>query len=87
MLKCTCSSEAGLHVPHRRALEGMPDMATVEEYQSIPVEAFGEAMLRGMGWTEGKALGRTDMQASPDQAPATTTVVLRLRLAYLYACH
>lgn len=46
----------------------MPDMSTVDEYEAIPVEAFGEAMLRGMGWTEGKALGRRDMAVrSPDE--------------------
>ena len=50
-----------MHVS-RGALESMPDMATEEEYESIPVEAFGEAMLRGMGWTEGRALGRRDME-------------------------
>ena len=26
--------------------------------QAMPVEAFGEAMLRGMGWQEGKGVGR-----------------------------
>lgn len=24
----------------------------------MPIEAFGEAMLRGMGWQEGRAVGK-----------------------------
>lgn len=29
-----------------------PDVATLEEYEEVPVEDFGAAMLRGMGWKE-----------------------------------
>ena len=29
-----------------------PEEATLEEYANTPVDAFGEAMLRGMGWTK-----------------------------------
>ena len=32
----------------------LPDISTLEEYAAMPVEAFGEAMLRGMGWSEHK---------------------------------
>ena len=32
----------------------LPDTSTLEEYTAMPVEAFGEAMLRGMGWSEHK---------------------------------
>ncbi|EKG13430.1 hypothetical protein MPH_09456 [Macrophomina phaseolina MS6] len=35
-----------------------PDVATLEEYEAVPVEEFGAAMLRGMGWKEGEAIGR-----------------------------
>ena len=35
------------------------------------MEAFGEAMLRGMGWTEGRALGRKDMEV---RLPGCATV-------------
>ncbi|CAL9737864.1 pre-mRNA-splicing factor Spp2p [Monosporozyma servazzii] len=31
--------------------DGQPqEMTTLEEYESVPVELFGEALLRGMGW-------------------------------------
>lgn len=56
----------------------MPDMATVAEYGSIPVEAFGEAMLRGMGWTEGKALGRRDLPVSKHECACPTWSCMRM---------
>lgn len=47
------------------------EMTTLEEYNSVPVELFGEALLRGMGWdgeivdanenTNGKKKLQTDM--------------------------
>lgn len=33
-------------------------MASLDAYEAMPVEAFGEAMMRGMGWQEGKGVGR-----------------------------
>jgi hypothetical protein len=30
----------------------------MEDYERIPVEEFGAALLRGMGWKEGQAIGR-----------------------------
>ncbi|KAH8693625.1 DExH-box splicing factor binding site-domain-containing protein [Talaromyces proteolyticus] len=35
-----------------------PDQASLEAYNAIPVEEFGAALLRGMGWKEGQAIGR-----------------------------
>ena len=35
-----------------------PDVATLDEYLSVPVEEFGAALLRGMGWREGETPGR-----------------------------
>ena len=34
-----------------------PDMATLEDYARVPVEEFGAALLRGMGWKEGEGIG------------------------------
>ncbi|CAI6342795.1 unnamed protein product [Macrosiphum euphorbiae] len=37
--------------------EGM-EMSTAEDYESIPIEKFGLAMLRGMGWKPTKGVGK-----------------------------
>ena len=34
-----------------------PDMSTLDEYARVPVEQFGAALLRGMGWKEGEGIG------------------------------
>ena len=36
----------------------LPDSASLESYEDLPVEDFGEALLRGMGWEKGKPIGR-----------------------------
>ncbi|XP_051499937.1 LOW QUALITY PROTEIN: G-patch domain and KOW motifs-containing protein [Apus apus] len=33
-----------------------------QDYEAVPVEAFGLAMLRGMGWKQGEGIGRTFKQ-------------------------
>ena len=35
-----------------------PSEATLEDYKSVPIEQFGLAMLRGMGWAEGEGKAR-----------------------------
>ncbi|KAK9247535.1 DExH-box splicing factor binding site-domain-containing protein [Lipomyces tetrasporus] len=35
-----------------------PDEPTLQDYETVPVEEFGFALLRGMGWKEGEAIGR-----------------------------
>ena len=35
-----------------------PDVASLDDYAAVPVEEFGAAMLRGMGWKEGEAVGK-----------------------------
>jgi G patch domain/KOW motif-containing protein len=30
----------------------------LDAYESMPIEEFGAAMMRGMGWEEGKPVGR-----------------------------
>jgi hypothetical protein len=47
-----------------------PDPASLEAYNAIPVEEFGAALLRGMGWKEGQPIGRSrygDSAASATQ--------------------
>ena len=35
-----------------------PDSADLDAYAAVPVEEFGAALLRGMGWKEGDAVGK-----------------------------
>ncbi|XP_053552190.1 G-patch domain and KOW motifs-containing protein [Bombina bombina] len=39
-----------------------PESAEAADYESVPVEQYGMAMLRGMGWKEGEGIGRTFKQ-------------------------
>lgn len=34
-----------------------PEMASLDDYARVPVEEFGAAMLRGMGWKDGQGVG------------------------------
>ena len=36
----------------------LPDSATLEDYERVPVSQFGAALLRGMGWKEGTSASR-----------------------------
>ena len=36
----------------------LPDSASLEDYERIPVSQFGAALLRGMGWKEGQSASR-----------------------------
>ncbi|KAL4622594.1 G patch domain and KOW motifs-containing protein [Arapaima gigas] len=36
-----------------------PESSTEADYDRVPVEAYGLAMLKGMGWKEGEGIGRT----------------------------
>ncbi|CAG8776586.1 23931_t:CDS:2 [Dentiscutata erythropus] len=41
----------------RREVESLPDEADID-YDSVPIEDFGAAMLRGMGWRPGMTIGK-----------------------------
>ncbi|PAV24016.1 hypothetical protein PNOK_0108400 [Pyrrhoderma noxium] len=43
----------------RRDVVTRPDQASLEDYERVPVEQFGAALLRGMGWKPGQAASRT----------------------------
>lgn len=32
--------------------------STLEDYERVPIEQFGAALLRGMGWEKGKPVGK-----------------------------
>lgn len=42
----------------RHDLEDAPDAPTLETYQAQPIEGFGAALLRGMGWKDGEGFGK-----------------------------
>ncbi|KAJ5610437.1 hypothetical protein N7510_007156 [Penicillium lagena] len=56
----------------RTDVASRPDSATLDAYDAIPVEQFGAALLRGMGWKDGQAIGRgqygTSATADQDRA-------------------
>ena len=49
-------------LPERQRLEedlkNLPEPAPREAYEALPVEEFGKALLRGLGWREGEGVGR-----------------------------
>ena len=57
----------------RDDLMRLPDQATEAQYDAVPVAEFGMALLRGMGWSEGRALGRRAAEVSA-QPPSRTPV-------------
>ncbi|QDS72879.1 hypothetical protein FKW77_007538 [Venturia effusa] len=40
-----------------RDYDEAPDAPTEADYDAVPIEEFGAAMLRGMGWKDGEAIG------------------------------
>ncbi|KAK6529871.1 hypothetical protein TWF281_009027 [Arthrobotrys megalospora] len=44
---------------YRADVASRPDAATLDEYAAVPVEEFGAALLRGMGWKEGESIGKS----------------------------
>jgi hypothetical protein len=41
-----------------RDYDHAPDVPTEADYDAVPIEEFGAAMLRGMGWKDGEAIGK-----------------------------
>lgn len=48
---------------YRHDVAMRPDEATLEDYEKVPVDQFGAALLRGMGWKEGQGIGRNKKNA------------------------
>lgn len=45
---------------YKEDMEGLPEHRGMDEFNEIPVEGFGAALLAGYGWTEGKGIGRNN---------------------------
>jgi len=50
---------------YRMDIVNRPDEATLEDYENIPVEEFGAALLRGMGWKDGQGIGKNKQLTNP----------------------
>ncbi|KAJ5759667.1 hypothetical protein N7520_006823 [Penicillium odoratum] len=48
----------------RTDVDSRPESATLDQYNAIPVEEFGAALLRGMGWKDGQSIGRGNYGSS-----------------------
>ncbi|KZF24598.1 hypothetical protein L228DRAFT_245568 [Xylona heveae TC161] len=48
----------------RMDIESRPESASLDAYSAVPVEEFGAALLRGMGWKEGDAVGKRREQVT-----------------------
>lgn len=46
----------------RSDVASRPDSASLDEYAAVPIEEFGAALLRGMGWREGDVVGKRKNQ-------------------------
>lgn len=39
-----------------------PEVSSMEDYEQVPIEQFGKAMLRGMGWNKDEGIGGKNKQ-------------------------
>lgn len=47
---------------YKRAIRDAPEASTLEDYERVPVEEFGAALLRGMGWKGEKQEGAKEVK-------------------------
>ena len=53
---------------YQQQLDAAAEEASLDDYANTPIEEFGAALLRGMGWEEGKAVGRRNIRGTIPQA-------------------
>ncbi|KAL6716419.1 DNA primase large subunit Spp2 [Lecanora helva] len=53
----------------RADVASRPDVASLDDYAAVPVEEFGAAMLRGMGWKDGEAVGKRNAGVPAPKEP------------------
>ena len=54
----------------------LPDSATLDDYERVPVSQFGAALLRGMGWKEGTGASKTGKGPVQPYLPAARPALL-----------
>ncbi|KAK9309983.1 hypothetical protein QLX08_000599 [Tetragonisca angustula] len=59
----TKTNDLSLPLVEDESLKGK-EQSTLEDYERIPIDAFGVAMLRGMGWQPGKGIGKNEKVVS-----------------------
>ncbi|KAF5850229.1 hypothetical protein GGP41_002466 [Bipolaris sorokiniana] len=48
-------------------LQNAPEAPTLEAYEATPIEGFGAALLRGMGWKDGEGIGKNGTFVKPKE--------------------
>lgn len=70
-----CSTEATDEAERFRIdMESRPEETPLEAYEGVPVELYGEAILRGMGWKPGDPIGGSVKKYLSHSAVATRRV-------------
>ncbi|ESO94471.1 hypothetical protein LOTGIDRAFT_118225, partial [Lottia gigantea] len=63
---------AGFETDEKLNVVLRPDAPDTVDYEEIPIDHFGKAMLRGMGWEEGKGIGKNEKAIAPYEAVMRT---------------
>ncbi|XP_033224803.1 uncharacterized protein LOC117177872 isoform X1 [Belonocnema kinseyi] len=61
-------------LPEDESLIGKKE-STLDDYEQVPIDKYGEAMLRGMGWQPGKGIGKNENMAQ--RTPTEISRILR----------
>ncbi|KAJ5963637.1 pre-mRNA-splicing factor spp2 [Penicillium vulpinum] len=67
----------------RTDVASRPDPANLDAYNAIPVEEFGAALLRGMGWKDGQSIGRGNYSSATAAEKAKNPRVPERRPVFL----
>ncbi|KAJ5787167.1 hypothetical protein N7457_002157 [Penicillium paradoxum] len=67
----------------RNDVASRPESASLDDYNAIPVEEFGAALLRGMGWKDGQSIGRGDYSSATAAERATKPRIPERRPGFL----
>ena len=57
----------------RADVAARPDVSTLDEYDAVPVDGFGAALMRGMGWKDGDPVGKRRTLLTTSNNTTTTS--------------